>query len=531
MESVPISHKIINPEEATRLLYKNWREGFALPLLIGILVFGAIALIPALNASESALLDTVFITVYVMTGLVTVVRFSYVARMSVFLLSVYVLGLSELITYGILGDSLFFFLALIIFSTILFSPKIGITTIIVNIITFIWFGWLLLNQLMIPLSPNAHPAKIDDWFSASAAVVMFGAVIIMGFQRLEKEFLIAQKQIDTTLNALKEERTNLENKVFERTRQLRKVNEIGRAVTAILDPDDLLPRAAQLIQSEFDCNYTAFFLLDTTGQWAELKEATGEAGRVLRENKHRLGINTKSIVSKAILTKQGQIASSGSSEQFRLDNPLLPYTRSQIVLPMIVGNSVFGALEMHSSKENAFAQQDLDAYQNLANEIAIAMENSRLFQQTQQSLAEMRATQRQYLRDAWISLTSEQELEYAVGDKYADSDKEIEFPLSLREQVIGQVYMASSTEWTAEQKTLIESIATQAALALENARLVEESQSIAARERLANDIISKVWASANMDSILQTAARELGRSLEASEVEIVVSMEDKDKNE
>lgn len=75
------------------------------------------------------------------------------------------------------------------------------------------------------------------------------------------------------------------------------------------------------------------------------------------------------------------------------------------------------------------------------------------------------------------------------------------------------------------QRNLIEAIATQAALALENARLVEESQSIAARERLANEIIAKVWKSTTMDSILQTTVRELGRALEAAEVEIQVSMD------
>lgn len=84
--------------------------------------------------------------------------------------------------------------------------------------------------------------------------------------------------------------------------------------------------------------------------------------------------------------------------------------------------------------------------------------------------------------------------------------------------------MASSDEWTTEQKNLIESIAAQAALALENARLVEESQSIAARERLVNDITSKVWASTTIDAILQTTVRELGRMLEAAEVNIEVSM-------
>jgi GAF domain-containing protein len=124
----------------------------------------------------------------------------------------------------------------------------------------------------------------------------------------------------------------------------------------------------------------------------------------------------------------------------------------------------------------------------------------------------------------------EKDLNYALGDNetFIGNENEIEIPLALRDQIIGQLNLISTTEWTPEQKSLVEAIVLQAALALENARLVEESQSIAAREKLANEIISKVWASTSMESILQTTVRELGRSLEAAEVEIEISM---DKNE
>lgn len=518
-----------NPEEATRQLYKSWREGFAIPLLLGVLIFGAIALIPAINSSKNLIIDAIFITTYVITGIVTIVRFPYIVRMSVFLLSIYIIGLSELITHGILGDSLFFFLGLIIFSTILLSPRAGIIAVAIDILTFTLFGWLILSGRLDLLNLSAPPAKVDDWISASAVLIMFGTVIIIGFQRLEKQFLEAQIQIDTSLNALKDERNNLESKVSERTLQLRKVNIIGRAVTSILDPDELLSRAAHLIEGEFDCYYTAFFLLDITGQWAELKEATGSPGKVLRENKHHLDVDGKSAVATAIRTKQVRIILDDGNDTVRSDNPLLPYTRSQMAIPLTVGERILGALEMHSTKENAFSQQDVDAYQNMANEIAIALENSRLFREAQQSLSEMQATQRQYLQGAWISLASEQNLEYLLGDNDLVNNKEIEVPLALRDQIIGQIRLENTSEWTPEQKSLIEAIATQATLALENARLVEESQSIAAREKLANELIAKIWASTNMDNILQTTARELGRTLEAAEVIIEVSMDDKNE--
>jgi len=96
MQSNPSQNISFTPEESTRLLYKNWREKFVMPLLIGTLALGTFVLIPAVNSVGSMFIKAIFITTYVLTGIVTVLRFSYNIRISVFLLSVYALGLSEL---------------------------------------------------------------------------------------------------------------------------------------------------------------------------------------------------------------------------------------------------------------------------------------------------------------------------------------------------------------------------------------------------------------------------------------------------
>ena len=512
------------PQEATERVYKTWREGFILPLLIGVLIFGGFALSQAVIASENVFIDGIFISAYLLVAVTAVFKFSYNFRVTAFLFGIYILGVGELLSLGILGDGLFFFLALIIFATMLVSPRAGIAAIAMGIITFIIVGWSMMTGRFDALFTDIAPAKLQDWFSAGGALIMFGAVIIIGFGQLEKEFSEAQGKISSTLDALREERNNLETRVQERTLQLRRINEVERAVAAILDIDEILPLAAKYIQNEFGFYYTAVYLLDPTGQWAELREAIGETGKVMKEKKHRLNTNGKSLVAQVIRSKTGQIMQ--DTNQIRLENPMFPYTRSLIVVPLVVGDTILGALEMHSSKDDEFLPQDLDAYQNMANGVSIAIENSRLFQDAQQSIMEMKATQRQYLETAWNSLASEKSLHYALGDMDLAENNPLEVPLALRNQTIGQILMAGSTEWTNEQKSLIEAIAAQATLALENARLVEDSQYTASQERLTNEIISKIWASPNMDSILQTAVRELGRSLEASEVEIEVSVED-----
>ena len=512
-----------NPEEATRLLYKNWREKFVMPLLISTLVLGAFVLIPAVNSAGIIFIKAIFIAAYLLTGIVTVVRFPYGIRIRVFLLGIYVLGLSELFRYGILGDSAFFFLGSILFATMLLSPRAGIILLIMDILTITLSAWLMLNKITTPLAPYTIPALLEDWISGGAMIVMFGIVIILGFQRLEKSFLESQQQIDENLNTIKNERNNLEINVAERTQQLRKVNKIGRTITSILNPDEVLTHSTNLIGEEFGCYYTAIFMTDTTGHWAELRAATGDAGKVLQKNKYHLSIDGKNAIGTAIRTNQACIMDIGPASN-RLDNPLLPYTRSQIALPLAFGEHVVGALEMHSTKQNAFGPQDADAYQNMANQVAIALENSRLFTEARQRISDMSATQQQYTQGAWLAIAADQKYEYTLGEKDTAGRKDFEVPLTLRDQIIGQINMSSMEEWTPEQKKLIESIASQAALALENARLVEESQSIAMRERLANDVTSKIWASKTIDSILQTTVRELGRALEAAEVNIEVSM-------
>jgi GAF domain-containing protein len=508
---------------ATERVYKTWRERFVVPLLIGTLVFGAFALFPALSASDSTSINIVFIAVYTAVLLSTIFKIPYIIRISVFLSATYVLAMAELFNLGILGDSLFFFLGFIVFATMLVSPRAGMAATVIGLITFIVMGWLMLNDLISNINPDAIPATLADWVSAGAALTMFGAVIIIGFRELEKEFTTAQSQISSTLNTLREERNNLENRVEERTVQFRRINEVERAVAAILDISDILPLSVKFIQNEFGFYYTSIYLMDSTGQWAELKEAAGEAGKVMKEKKHRLNVNGKSVIAQVIRSKAGQIVQ--DVNQIRLENPMFPYTRSMIVVPLVVGDTILGVLEMHSSKDDEFVSQDLDAYQNMANGVAIAIENARLFQEAQQSIMEMRATQRQYLESAWNSLASERPLSYALGDADLSENNPIEVDLTLRNQTIGQIMAAGASEWSNEQKSLLEAIATQATLALENARLVEDSQFTAVQERLTNEIISKIWASPNMDGILQTAVRELGRSLEASEVEIEVSME------
>ena len=327
--------------------------------------------------------------------------------------------------------------------------------------------------------------------------------------------------------SIEELRGTLEKQVEERTRLLKATNNLAKVSASILDPDELLAKIINMFTDQFNYYYAAIYIIDPGEKWAELKEATGEAGRVLKQNHHRLELTGKSMVSTSIREKSPRISQNTSDEKQRIENPLLPYTRSEVALPLIAGERVLGALNVQSTKTEDFGLEVIETMQNMAGQVAIALENARLFQETQLRINEMRAIQQQYLIEGWGSLSMRKnELEYGIGESNAANTQKFVAPISLRDQIIGQISVEGTADWTIEQKNLIDAVATQAAIALENARLVNESRQIATRERMLSEINSKIWASTTIDGVLQTAVKELGRRLDASSATIELSMDD-----
>ncbi|MGA7194824.1 MAG: GAF domain-containing protein [Anaerolineales bacterium] len=507
------------------LVYRKWREGLMRPILTITLAFGFISMIAAIFTDQNITQTLIFIGAYISVVLVAVTPMPFWLRAGIILTAIYALGLNELFSLGIEGDGIFFFLGFITVTTMFFSPRGGIIAIAISLITFGIMGWLILGGRVALITPV--PAALADWISNSVITLVFGSIIVVGFRQLDAEYAKAQKTTEEATQELENEKAGLEDRVAERTLQFKAVNEVGRVASSVLDPNELINRLVNIITDQFGFYYTAIFLVDSTKRWAELKSATGEAGRVLKENNHRLEVGGKSMVGTAISLKTPRVALDVGAEPTRFENPLLPYTRSEIALPLLAGDRVLGALDVQSTHEGAFGPQEIDTLQNMANQVAIALENANLFQQVQQNLDEIRAIQRQDSLQNWNRVASRENLHYEVGDQeQSGTENELEVSLAMRDGVIGEIRMDSDNEWTPEQRNLIESIAAQASLALENARLVEEGLSTATRERLISEISGKIWASNTMDGILRTAVQELGRALSVSEATIELNTEE-----
>ena len=183
----------------------------------------------------------------------------------------------------------------------------------------------------------------------------------------------------TTRKHAEEEQAELISMMKGRTVQLQTAAEVSRAASSILDINILLPNVVELIRNHFEYYYVGVFLADETQTWAVLKAATGETGKQMILANHRLLIGDFSMVGWCIAHREARIALDVGVDAVQFRNPLLPLTRSEMALPLTIHGEVIGAMTIQSALPAAFSSVDTTALQTMADQVANAIENARLF--------------------------------------------------------------------------------------------------------------------------------------------------------
>jgi DNA-binding LacI/PurR family transcriptional regulator/anti-anti-sigma regulatory factor/putative methionine-R-sulfoxide reductase with GAF domain len=184
----------------------------------------------------------------------------------------------------------------------------------------------------------------------------------------------------------------LQDLLLVRQLEFRKVQmltaaEVSQVVSSLLDPEELIQRVVELVQERFDLYYVGLFLVD--GGWAVLRAATGEAGKKMIEQGHKLQIGGDSMIGRCIGEHQACVAADVGEEAVRFDNPLLPLTRSELALPLVTREGAIGALSIQSAQEMAFGEEDVAIFQTMADQLANAIANARLYDKIQTAYAEV----------------------------------------------------------------------------------------------------------------------------------------------
>jgi GAF domain-containing protein len=304
----------------------------------------------------------------------------------------------------------------------------------------------------------------------------------------------------------------------------------------------------QLIVEQFPNIYHAqIFLLDQDRLYAVLRASTGDPGRILLARGHRLAVGSVSVIGQVIEQRQTIIARDTATSQVHRRNEFLPDTRAELAIPLRVADQMIGALDVQSRYRNAFTEDEVQVLQTMADQIAVAIENARLYQETVRRLEDLDRSNRMATQKTWQeyiygqrqrSLISEagtrtttdmsdlrrQALtqgRIVTGQPTSNNTVPVAVPIQLRGQTLGAVEWELPLNDLNENKLqLAQELANRLAVSLDNARLFEESQRATERERIVNAIAAKLTPQTEINEILQTAVREVGQALRAPQVSI-----------
>ncbi|MCZ2098607.1 MAG: GAF domain-containing protein, partial [Anaerolineae bacterium] len=359
--------------------------------------------------------------------------------------------------------------------------------------------------------------------------------------RLAASFVNTREQV----RALVED---LESRVAARTRDISATRDISRFAATQRDLQMLMDRVVDLIVERFTNIYHAqIFLIDQDGRDAVLRASTGEVGRQLLGRGHRLGIGSLSVIGQ--VTQQGRliVARDASVSQIHRRNEFLPETRAELAIPLRLGETILGALDVQSRIRDAFDEDQINVLQTMADQIAVAIQNAILYEESVRRFAEIEANNREATRRAWQEFSRDQRMDSIVKDVGFDTEIDLSdlrraaiergepvvgemtarrtvplaVPVMLRGQVLGAVEWEIPAQILTEEKMeLAKELANRLALSLDNARLFQESQRATERERLVNSIAAKLTAQTSINDILQTAVREVGQALRVPQVSI-----------
>jgi PAS domain S-box-containing protein len=345
-----------------------------------------------------------------------------------------------------------------------------------------------------------------------------------------------------------------EEALRRRALQLQTAAEVARDATALRSLEDLLNRTVTMIRERFGFYHAGIFLVEGTGQdaYAVLRAATGEPGRRMLERGHRLQVGGEGIVGHVTGIGEPRVALDVGDDAAFFDNPDLPETRSEVALPLRARDEIIGALEVQSVEPDAFSQEDVEALQILADQVAVAISNARLFQQAQESLEAERRAYGELSLEAWRELVQTQgdleqrydpykilpadgrwreEMVRAIQETRMVSGQDastatVAIPLKVRDRVVGVLDAhkpAGAGDWTEDELILLQTLVERLGVAVESARLYEDTRRRAAQDRLIGQVTMRMRESLDVRKVLETTADELYEALGLDKVVIRLS--------
>jgi GAF domain-containing protein/HAMP domain-containing protein len=438
------------------------------------------------------------------------------------------------------------------------SVLIGLISVVLILLQVVVIYWLVGRLVTTPLHEMTA-------LTSRIAVGDYDAPLHL---KSQDEMNILADAFNSMTSQLSQTLENLEQRVKDRTtdleasksiaekhaKDLEAVADISRSMAFIQDMDLLLPVVADSISEHLGYYHTGIYLMNDTGDFLVMKAASGEGGKRMLKRQGTLPVESNSLVGFVANRKQTRIAQNVERDATYMADPDLPSTKSEAGFPLMMGSQVIGVLDVQSTVSNAFLEQDVKVLTILAHQIAISVQNARLFGETRRALAEAEKVYQQFVQQGWGQIVKEtpvQGYKYSkvgltplkaftaisefdqipAGKDIAEAAQEnhstiLAIPITLRDQTIGTISIqptdAEARELDEDELAIIQATVERAALALENARLLEDSQRRATRERAIGEISAKISEKSEIDSVLRSTAEELGKKLRDAEITIEI---------
>lgn len=503
-------------------------------------------------------------------------RSGYVRAASI----IFVLSLTGTITFVSISFTaqprpyILFFAWIIIFAGLLLGSNAATAT-------AVYFA--LLQTTIIILAENGIIQSVNAQFSpiGNILVLAIGFLLISStinlasrsIQNLDTQTKKDEQDLKSSNQELTDLTDNLEKRIDDRTKELEKANlriekrakqfqtisQVTRAIISTQNLQDLLPQIAQVISQQFDYYHIGIFLIDANREYAVLSASNSEGGERMLERSHRLRIGQTGIVGNVAKTGKVRIALDTGADAIYFNNPDLPDTRSEMALPLVQANGeIIGVLDIQSKISNAFYQEDIEILTTLADQVSVAIANARLYEETQKALIEADMVYRQDLKVGWEKFSRSQKLAgirrrgmkssflaeplelpgakevTQTGNIYQEridntNSSQLTMAVKLRDEAVGilNIKAAMGRKWSTDEMDIINAIVERAALAIENARLLDESRRIAVKERMISDISAKIGKGTEIETILKIAVRELGTQISGAQVTVEIGDGDK----
>ncbi len=363
-------------------------------------------------------------------------------------------------------------------------------------------GTVVLRQALAPLEQATELARQLAADNTSSAPSVSAATDDQLTQSITK----LSGRIQTLGSEIEAERKRLRSNLAVAAR-------VSREASVQADLDTLLTRVITLICAEPQFHHAQIFLMDDINEHAILAYSHGPLGRELLEHGFKITVRSATVIGGVLVERQLQVDNQIVPPSDNRDlNLLLPNTRSRLVLPLFSGDTPLGVLDIQSTETDAFLEEELQAFELLADQVSIGISNIRLLQQSEARVAEIDALNREFTRDAWDGIEErldiEQAYHYDLRDVQPGSTERdaaaLSVPITIRGEVVGALDVATpeAGDFTQDEQLVLQAITDRVALAIDRARLFEETQLSLNETSVLYDLSSRINEATELKEIV-----------------------------